>query len=147
MDRLYFDLIAPTVVTCPDPCSESCDDDNLLCFCAVVEVWGFMEELAVFLPCLPVFRPCCGIFIHDARLNCSPRRHDITREESFCGKRKSVQEVFCGKGKSLEKERAKDVVLVDMNVGSLNDLDATSASLLSIPAIDIVNNGNVCIVC
>jgi hypothetical protein len=134
------DAIAETVVARPHPRSESCDEDDLLCFGAVCEVRMLPEGRSVIGPVSPIFFSCFVIFVHDAIGNAVPRRQDITRELHFSGSWNSFQQLFCGRGKCLEKTVRKGLFSKDL---SRKERDAMSAMLLLLPLIDTVRRGDV----
>ena len=130
-----------TVVTCPDASSESCDDDDLLCARAAVEVWVNLEVCGIFFPMVPIFFSCFIIVSHDPIANGFPRRQDITLYASFLGIWYSFHEQFCiGK---REENVVMNGLLDFVNAVSLKERDAASAILLSFPALWIVCNGPV----
>ena len=96
------------IVTCPDPCSKCCDNDDLLDIGTVGKEWIHLELLGVVFPVVPVFLSCFVVVIHDAIANGFPRRQDITFDAVLFGMWYSFQEVFFS-GKSLEKEVVKGV--------------------------------------
>ena len=104
-----------TVVTCPDASSESCDDDDLLCARAAVEVWVNLEVCGIFFPMVPIFFSCFIIVSHDPIANGFPRRQDITLEDILFGSWHSFQEPDCS-GNSDEKTVRK-VLLDDVKIG------------------------------
>ena len=98
-DARNFDRSASSVRSCPDPCSEGCEDD------VSFDVWDVSEEGidvaqgGVFFPVCPVFDAIPGSLSNDAMGNSSPRRHNITRDARSFGIWNSVQDLFCGRGK------------------------------------------------
>ena len=78
-------MISSTVVACPDPRSESCEDDELVHVAEAIEEGVLSKGLGIIGPVSPIFLSCFGSRIHDAIVNGSPRRHDVTRENNLSG--------------------------------------------------------------
>ena len=93
----------------------------------------------------PIFFSCPGVLSHDAIVNCSPRRQDITFEYIFGAKRNSFQELFLRGNRELKIVR--NFLFCAVNCFSINDLDATSVILLFSPWMLTVNIGEVWCTC
>ena len=100
-----------------------------------------VEGGGVCTPVRPIFFSSPGSLVHDSIVNGFPRRHDVTREKDLSSKWNSVQE-FDFRGK-MDLKVVQNGVLVDVKRESRNERDATSAMVLSSPAIEIVSSGDV----
>ena len=85
---------------------------------------------------LPVFFPCFVVVLHDAIVNGFPRRQDITLDAVLLGMWYSFQEEHFI-GNRVEKFSMKGLLEL-VNIVSVKDLEATSAILLSFPALWMV---------
>ena len=145
-NRLNFDLTTSAETACPDPSSEGCDDDVAVHFGVSFEERIEVETFCISTPVSPIFFPCPCIFIHDARLNCFPSRHDVTNESVLLGTWNSLHEMFCGSGNSVLKVIIKGL-LEFLKTGSLLEREAESAIVLSSPATWVVSRGDAWCTC
>ena len=97
-DGLNFDFRSVAESTCPDPCSETGEEDGLVQWRLPGKVWGGIAEFGVGAPVLPILLLCFGSLMSDSIGNSSPRKQEITRQLSFFGTLNSVQDLFCGRG-------------------------------------------------
>ena len=82
---LNSDFILVTVRACPDPCSIASEDDGLVDGCFALEEWVCFTFCTIRAPVHPVFLPSRGSLMSDSIGNCSPRKHEITRQANFFG--------------------------------------------------------------
>lgn len=83
----------------------------------------------------PIFFSCPGILCHNAIVNGSPRKQDITFENIFGCMWNSLQEFFLSGKRELKVVRNELLELV--NLESINERDATSAILFCSPGIPL----------
>ena len=145
-NRLNLDSAAFAIVTCPDPCSKSCDNDDFLDIATAIKEWVHFKGGGVGSSVFPVFLMCFVVAVHNSMLNGFPHRQDITLQHISAGRMHSFQKVFCGSGKCCEKISRNDL-LVLVKAESQKDLDAKSAILLLSPLMCLVSSGAALLMC
>ena len=133
LDRLNANLISLAVRAGPDSGGKAGDDEGVVDGGDGFEVWVDPTVRTIFTPFVPVFLVGLGSLVSDSICCRSVRKQEITRDAQFVGRVDSIQEpVWSGKFALKKEVRCLDAAKYSP---VLNALDATSAMVLSSPAM------------